>query len=521
LRFRAIDRGGQFSTEVFAVTPADTAIRFIETLRLPEGPLAGQKVKLGRFQRQFIEGAFGEGVSLAALSVGRGNAKTMLGAGLALGHLVGKIEPQPRREIIGAAKTRDQGMVAWGYVRGLAESLPVATRRKLTFLRSPRLEVRFEDKEGEHSLRMLASDARNALGLAPTFSLLDERAFWDPDKGDQLENAITSAMGKRCGRTLVISTSAPTDSHSFSRLLDDPGEGAYVQEHRAPDGCEPDDVESLTTANPGIEAGFVSLEWLRAQARRAMQRGGNTLASFRLFHLNQRTSDETRAVLIEAARWQACETADVPARDGPLVCGIDLGGSASMSAWANFWPQTGRLECYGAFAGKPGLLDRGRSDGVADRYTQMQQRDELVVLGENVVNVADFIGAMVDRLDGYAIATIACDRFRQSEFIEALNKTSVRVVPTWRGMGWKDGSEDVERFRAFVFDQRVKAKPSLLLRSAFADAIVVIDHAGNSKITKSKSLSRIDAACAAVLAIAEGSRILGRKVKPVRAAIWA
>ena len=65
----------------------------------------------------------------------------------------------------------------------------------------------------------------------------------------------------------------------------------------------------------------------------------------------------------------------------------------------------------------------------------------------------------------------------------------------------------------------MKAKASLLLRSAFADAIVVIDHAGNSKITKSKSLSRIDAACAAVLAIGEGSRLVGRgEKKPAR---WA
>ncbi len=501
------------------MTTADAAIRFVESLRLPEGPRAGERVKLGRFQRQFIEGAYGDGVSLAALSVARGNAKSMLGSALALGHLVGKIEPQPRREITGAAKTRDQGLVCWNYVRGLAESLPVATRRKLVFLRSPRVEIRFEDKMGEHSMRMLASDARNALGLAPTFSLLDERAFWDADKGDQLENAITSALGKRHGRCIVISTSAPTDSHSFSRLLDDPGEGAYVQEHRAPDGCEPDDVEGLKAANPGIESGIVSLEWLRAQARRAAARGGNTLSSFRLFHLNQRTSDENRAVLIKAARWQACETADEPARDGPLVCGLDLGGSASMSAWANFWPATGRLEVYGAFASSPSLLDRGRVDAVAERYVEMQRRGELVTLGANVVPVHEFMSAMLAKLDGYPVATIACDRFRQSEFVEALGKAGVRVAPTWRGMGWKDGSEDVERFRTSVFDGKVKAKASLLLRSAFADAIVVIDHAGNSKITKSKSLSRIDAACAAVLAIGEGSRLVGRgEKKPAR---WA
>ena len=503
------------------MTTAEKAIRFLQSLRIPEGPKAGERIKLGAFQRQFIEGTFADGVSIGALTVGRGNAKTMLGAGLALGMMLGKIDRQPRREVVIAAKTRDQGMVAWRYIEGLAHSLPTKTRKALAFVKAPRLEVRFDGDHGGHSIRVLASDARNALGLAPVFALLDERGFWDPDKGDQLESAILSALGKRAGRCVVISTSAPTDSHSFSRLLDDPGEGAYVQEHRAPDGAEPDDEAALKAANPGIEAGFVSLEWLKAQGRRAASRGGNALASFRLFHLNQRTSDETRAVLIDAARWQACEVTELPPREGPLVCGLDLGGSASMSSWANFWPSTGRLECYGAFASQPGLLERGRSDAVGERYLEMHRRGELITLGGQVVPVHEFIAAMLAKLDGYSVGTIVCDRFRQAEFQEALAKTSMRIMPTFRGMGWKDGAEDVERFRQAVFDGRVRAKASLLLRSALGDAVTVIDPAGNAKLAKGRSTGRIDPAAASVLAIAEGARLMGRAAKKPARMVWA
>ncbi len=503
------------------MTAADAAIRFVESLKVPEGPLAGRRIKLAEYQKRFIRGAYGEGVSIGVFSAGRGSAKTMIGAALALGTLIGKIEPQPRREIAVAAKVRDQSLICFRYIEGLAASLPVKVRKQLTFVKAPRLEVRFDGDGGGHSIRVLASDAKNALGLSCVLVVEDERGAWN-EKGDALEAALLGSLGKRNGRALIFSTSAPTDTHSFSRMLDSPAEGMFCQEHRAPDGCEPDDVEAIKAANPGAAEGIgASVEWLQAAARRAMQRGGSALASYRLFHLNQRTSDENRAVLIEAARWQACETAEEPARDGPLVCGIDLGGSASMSAWANFWPATGRLEVYGAFASSPSLLDRGRADAVAERYVEMQRRGELVTLGVNIVPVHEFMSAMLAKLDGYPVATIACDRFRQSEFVEALGKAGVRVLPTWRGMGWKDGSEDVERFRASVFDGKVKAKASLLLRSAFADAIVVIDHAGNSKITKSKSLSRIDAACAAVLAIAEGSRLVGRgEKKPTRWA-WA
>ncbi|MFN4130238.1 MAG: terminase TerL endonuclease subunit, partial [Paracoccaceae bacterium] len=92
------------------------------------------------------------------------------------------------------------------------------------------------------------------------------------------------------------------------------------------------------------------------------------------------------------------------------------------------------------------------------------------------------------------------------EFAEAMNKAGLRVPFIWRGFGWKDGSEDIERFRRALFDGEVKAAPSLLLRSAFSDAITLIDPANNHKLAKARSLGRIDAAAATVLAVAEGQR---------------
>ena len=49
--------------------------------------------------------------------------------------------------------------------------------------------------------------------------------------------------------------------------------------------------------------------------------------------------------------WQGIER-DVP-RKGRPVYGVDLGGEAASSAIAAYWPESGRLECVAAFAGKP------------------------------------------------------------------------------------------------------------------------------------------------------------------------
>jgi len=42
-----------------------------------------------------------------------------------LGGLIGVWDRQPRREIIAAARTRDQGRIIWDFVAEFADSLPL------------------------------------------------------------------------------------------------------------------------------------------------------------------------------------------------------------------------------------------------------------------------------------------------------------------------------------------------------------------------------------------------------------
>jgi phage terminase large subunit-like protein len=367
----------------------------------------------------------------------------------------------------------------------------------------------------------MAADGRSALGLAPTLAILDERGHWERDKGDALEHAITTALGKRGGRTLIISTSAPDDAHPFSHWLDDEQAGVYRQEHRPAPGLPADDVESLLIANPGARYGIgASLEWLTAAARRAIARGGSTLTSFRLYNRNERVSGESRDLLLTVDEWLACETAAPPGREGAVCVGIDLGGSASMSAAGFYWPASGRLEACGWFPGKPSLLRRGEADGVGRRYVEMESHAELTTLGDQTVPVAAWLAAVMRHVEGETVAALIADRYKQSELGEAIDKAQIRCPIVWRGFGFKDGGEDCERFRRACYDGRVKAKPSLLLRSAFADTVCLRDPANNIKLAKARSLGRIDAASASVLAVAEGARQQGRERKPTKA-VWA
>ncbi len=500
---------------------AAAAVHFLENLKIPQGPNAGNRVSLAPFQRQFVQGAMAPDVATAILSIGRGNAKTALSAGIALGALLGVWDAQRQREVLIAARTREQGKVAWDFVAGFTESLPLEIKRRLIYRRAPRLEIEYEDKNGRHLLRVLAADGKSVLGSAPTLCLLDERGHWPLEKGDELEAALLSGLGKRGGRALIISTSAADDSHPFSRWIDDPLPGSYVQEHRPVPGLPADDLPSLLEANPGAEYGIgSSLDWLQAAAVRAIARGGSSLSSFRLYNRNERISDESRDSLITPDEWMACEVSELPPREGQVVIGIDLGGSASMTAAAFYWPDTGRLECIGTFPSRPSLLDRGQVDSVGDRYVQMHDRGELTVLGDKTVPVSAWLIEVMQHVQGQSVAAITMDRYKQSELGEALDAAGIRAPLAWRGQGFRDGGEDCERFRRATFDGKVKARPSLLLRSAFAEAVCLRDPANNLKLAKARSNGRIDAAAATVLAVAEGARISGRPKAKARVA-WA
>ena len=514
--FRALDDSGR------RVRADRQCVAFLTSLRVPEGQNAGKPLKLAKFQRDFVRGALKAKTSIAVLSVGRGNGKSALSAGMGLGALLGVRDTQPAREILLAARTRDQARIVYNYCVGLCESLPIGIRAQLIFRRSPRLEIEYQGDGGRHVLRAVAADGKSVLGTSPTFCIMDERGHWQADKGDALEDAILTGLGKRAGRALIISTSAADDAHPFSRWIDNPPPGSFVQEHRPSPGLPADDLESLLLANPGSKVGIgAKPEWLAAQAERAIAQGGHALNSFRLYNRNERISGESRDLLLTIDEWLTTETDTLPPRSGGVVVGIDLGGSASMSAASFYWPETGRMEARGWFPNTPSLLNRGERDGVGSRYCEMQDRGELAVLGQKTVPPRDWIADVFKHVEGETVTALVADRYKQAELGEAMDAIGIRVPVVWRGMGFRDGGEDVERFRRAVFEDRVRCSQSLLMRSALSDAVVLLDPAGNAKLAKARSTGRIDAAAAAVIAIAEGVRQTGRTRPGGRAPMWA
>lgn len=503
---------------------ADKAIAAIERLPVPQGRLAGDPIKLAAYQRRFIEGALADNVTVGVWSIGRGNAKTATAAALAVTHLIGCWGVQPQREVVIAGRTKEQASTAFRFAQTFLDNLPdeLVTFGKVQVREHPHFSLKIEADDGPHELKAISADGKSALGGAATLVICDERAAWRPGRGEEMEAALLTSLGKRDGRMLIISTSAPDDANSFSQWCDAPPTACYVQEHRPKPGLAPDDHDSLMEANPGAVEGIGARpDWLVQQAQQAMQRGGSALASFRNLHRNERVAAEGRDVLVQLDDWLRCETDSLPAREGKVIIGLDLGGAASMTASAFYWPATQRLEALGWFPSHPDLLARGHHDHVGDRYSNMAQRGELRAIGDQTVPIRQWIAETLAHVGDSPIECIVADRFKQAEVGEALAAEGVDVRTVWRGMGWKDGSEDVRRFQRAVVDHRIVTAESLLMRSALSDCVVALDESGNGKVSKARSTGRIDPVAAAVLAVAEASRLQSRPVRQPRAPVWA
>lgn len=506
------------------MTIADNVIAHIQgRLKVPTGRKAGEPLLLYQKQKDWIQGAFKPDTSVAILCMARGGGKTCLVAAIGHAGLVGVCDDQPRREIVIAARTLDQGRIAYQYVVALIEGLPAKERKQYVIRKSPRLEITYKDEDDiEHTLKVAASDGRSQLGGSPTMAIFDERGHWELERGDLAESVHMTGAAKVGGKVLMISTSSENDLHTFSRWMDDPPPHTFVMEFRPKAGLPADDMESLLEANPGAEFGVgASPDDLLKAATVAIKRGGSALTRFRWLVRNERVADENRCVVLTVDEWLRCETADLPERSGPVVIGIDIGESVSMCGACYFWPETGRTETLGTFPSDPPLLERGQNDRVGDRYVQMASRGELNTMGAKTVPVAQWVKQVIEQIQGQPVHALVADKFKSAQLSEGIEAAGFRGQVVWRRFGFFDGNEDLDRYRSACLDGEVKHAPSLLMRSAIGDAVVERDVNGNNRLTKGRSMGRIDALSSAVIAIAEGKRLTARPVPKEARIAWA
>lgn len=502
---------------------------YIRGLTIGQGRYFGQPFPLLGWQRRFLRCFDRPGD--AAVSLGRGGGKSTFIAGIGAAAVdVGGPLVEPGAQTVIVASSFDQGkeaifdQVLW-FLGPTLERYGKGPRDRFRVQDSANRAV-IQDRETRASLRVIGCDPKRGHGLQPKLLIADEVAQWEEGKLARMLAALKTSRGKIEGsRMLWLGTRPSTPDHPFQRALDGHGTGLQIT-YAAPLDAPPFQRRTWKRSNPGLDMLPDLEDTIRDEARDARV-DPDALASFRALRLNQGVPDTERAVLLDAEAWRRAGRLGLPEAEtrGGYVLGVDLGTSAAMSAAAAYH-HDGRLEAVAVFPEVPDLRARGLADGVGGQYVRMAERGELLVAGRRVADISALLAEALARWG--APRAVVCDRWRAAELqehLEAMRFPKAALVV--RGQGYQDGGQDVRDFRRAVLSDVVRPSESLLLTAAMAEAHVVTDPAGNSKLSKGsqggrRSRARDDAAAAAILAVAAGYRewhAAPKRSRPLRSAL--
>lgn len=501
--------------EVPGLTRAGRVIAFLEDLPITAGKLAGSKMEIRPWQREFLEAVYAEDASgrrpirTAVLSMARKNGKTQLAAGLALCHLMGP-EAEPRGEVYSAALTRDQAAKLFQEMCAILAAHDELADRVNIIRFNKQLEVLFGDGAGS-LYSALSADAGSKMGLSPSFVVYDELGS-APNR--DLFDALDTATGARDNPLMIcISTQAAADHHVFSELID---YGQRVQSgdiddptfhltlYAAPQDADPWSRDAWIAANPAL-ADFRSLDDVERQAAQARLVPSKESA-FRNLILNQRVSAVSR--FIHKAEWDRCATAPDLAALAGRQCygGLDLSGARDLTAFVLVFPNDDRsvdVHCQ-FFMPEANIAERSNEDRVP--YDLWAKQGFITLIPGSTIDPSFVAQAVMQAGATYALQTVAYDRWRIEDFKRELGLFGGSVPLEPFGQGYKDMSPAVDTLERHVAETLLRHGGNPVLNMCASNAVVTRDPAGARKLDKGKATGRIDGLVALAMALQVSGR---------------
>ena len=480
------------------MTRGEKVCAFIERFCIvPEGKSVGQSIKLMSFQRDFILAIYDnpQGTSRAYLSVARKNGKSALIAGILLAHIVGP-EARQNSQIISGARSRDQA------------SLVFKLAEKMVRL-SPKLSSLVKIIPSQKSLiglalnveyKAISAEAGTAHGLSPVLAILDEVGQVRGQQ-DAFIDAIETAQGAHDDPLLIaISTQAATDGDLFSIWLDDAknAKDKRIVSHvyTAPENCEVMDREAWKAANPamGVFRSLTDIEDFAKQAARLPAKEN----SFRWLYLNQRI--EASSPFLNRSEWEANN--DEPEIEPGDICyaGLDLSASRDLTAFVLVFPKGDGFHVVPQFfLPSDGIRDKAKLDKVP--YDTWADQGFLTLIDGPVIIPAVVAQAVADAAETYNIQNLAYDRWRINDFKRELESIGANIPMAPFGQGFKDMAPAIDKLERLVAERKLRHGGHPIMNMCAAGAVAERDPAGNRKLNKAKSSSRIDGMVALAMAL--------------------
>jgi len=497
---------------------ADRVVQFIAGLTVPSGFGQGKPFVLRPWQVKFVRDIYEPTVSAkdmsrvvrrAVLSIARKNGKTALIAALALCHLVGP-ESIMNGEVYSAANSRDQA----GQIFKVAAQMVRLDPELSSLLRVVDSTKTIACYRNGSFYRAISADAGIQHGLNPSFAVYDELA---QAKNRDLYDVLDTSMGAREEPLFaIISTQSNDPEHILSQLIDDgmSSEDPTTVCHLY---AVPDEVENIfdpsvwKLANPAL-GDFRSLPDMEAIANKA-KRIPSEENKFRNLYLNQRVSPNSS--LISKREWMAC-VGDVKFVDGEEVyLALDLSSVNDLSAlaMASADDKT-RLKVW-MWKPEETLREHSNRDfGHGNwRYEEWHNAGYLEVTPGKVIHHGTIAAKIIELCKTYRVIGLAYDRHKIEYLMRELDaldflaypessknaRDGLKLVP-W-GQGYVSMGPAIDALETAIINRDLVHPNNPALNWNFANAVAVMDPAGNRKLDKDKARFRIDGAQAAAMVV--------------------
>ena len=261
---------------------AERAIRWIEEYCiLPKGHGAGEPMRLAEFQKDWLRTVLKPGVTSACMSLGRGNGKSTLLAGVALWALM---DPGPggAPQVPIVATTVQQAVRSvYGVALEMIQSNGVLADRVSVFSASGQQRVKYPLVKGE--MFPISNDPDGLQGLDPSLAVCDEVGFLPVESW----SSLLLASGKRPDSLVVgIGTPGFDKSSALWQMRQrwksgDKLPGFIFTEYAADENCRIDDMDQWHRANPALAEGYMNVTALETAVALSPE------AHFRIFRLAQ------------------------------------------------------------------------------------------------------------------------------------------------------------------------------------------------------------------------------------------
>jgi phage terminase large subunit-like protein len=410
---------------------------------------------------------------------------------------------EPRGEVYSAASDRNQAARTFRELEAIILADPELTARCNIQRFAKKIEVLSGPGAGS-IYEALSSDARKAHSLSPSFVVCDELAQWR--NRELFDNLVTGTGARENPLVVVISTISSDPHHVLSELvhygeqvntgiIDDPSFVAFI--YTTSMDCDIWDERNWYAANPAL-GDFRSLDELRKFAEQARRIPAKEIV-FRNLYLNQPVSSEAR--FIGRADWDTCSgDIDLNALRGrPCWAGLDLSSTQDLTALVLYFPEDGGAVVPFFWCPADRLDEREHSDRVP--YRTWHKAGYLEAPAGRAINRLAILHRLAEISSMFDVRGVAYDRWRLEDLAKLSADEGIELPLFKWGQGFADMGPAVDALEAAILNGKLRHGRHPVMTWNVSNAVVELDPAGSRKISKNKSIERVDGLIALTMAV--------------------